>query len=44
MSMTATQAQQLYVAYFNRPADTLGLAYWTGKPAAQASAAFASSD
>jgi S-layer protein len=41
--MTATQAQQLYVAYFNRPADTLGLAYWTGKPAATASAAFASS-
>ena len=43
MSMTATQAQQLYVAYFNRPADTLGLAYWTGKPAAQASAAFSTS-
>jgi hypothetical protein len=41
--MTATQAQQLYVAYFNRPADVLGLAYWTGKPAAEASAAFASS-
>jgi S-layer protein len=41
--MTATQAQQLYVAYFNRPADTLGLAYWTGKPAAQASAAFSTS-
>jgi len=43
MSMTATQAQQLYVAYFNRPADTFGLAYWTGKPAAQASAAFSTS-
>ena len=43
MPMTAQAVQQLYVAYFNRPADTLGLAYWTGKPAAQASAAFASS-
>jgi len=43
MSMTATQAQQLYVAYFNRPADTLGLAYWTGKPAAAASLEFSKS-
>ena len=43
MPMTATQAQQLYVAYFNRPADTLGLAYWMTKDAAAASAAFAAS-
>jgi S-layer protein len=41
--MTATQVQQLYVAYFNRPADTLGLAYWTGKPAAAASLEFSKS-
>nr|WP_315475661.1 DUF4214 domain-containing protein [uncultured Undibacterium sp.] len=25
---TATQIQQLYIAYFNRPADPAGLAYW----------------
>jgi Ca2+-binding RTX toxin-like protein len=43
MPMTATQAQQLYVAYFNRPADTLGLAYWMTKDVAAASAAFAAS-
>ena len=29
MPMTATQAQQLYVAYFNRPADVFGLDFWT---------------
>lgn len=22
------QVQQLYIAYFGRPADTVGLAYW----------------
>lgn len=43
MPMTATQAQQLYVAYFNRPADTLGLAFWMTKDAASASASFAAS-
>ena len=43
MPMTATQAQQLYVAYFNRPADTLGLAFWMSKDAASASASFAAS-
>ena len=43
MPMTAQAAQQLYVAYFNRPADTLGLAYWMTKDAAIASAAFAAS-
>ena len=26
---TETQVQQLYVAYFSRPADVAGLAYWT---------------
>jgi trimeric autotransporter adhesin len=45
---TAT-IQQLYVAYFNRPADPLGLAYWEGAVAkangstAAVSAAFAAS-
>ncbi len=46
-----TQAvQQLYVAYFNRPADTSGLQYWENVVAAQdgdtsaVSAAFAQSD
>jgi hypothetical protein len=43
MPMTAQAAQQLYVAYFNRPADALGLAYWMTKDAAAASTAFASS-
>jgi len=43
-----TQIQQLYVAYFNRPADAAGLAHWAGAmaqgvTAAQISAAFASS-
>ncbi len=44
MPMTATQAQQLYVAYFNRPADTFGLDYWTKfGTVAGASADFAAS-
>lgn len=30
-----TAVQQLYVAYFNRPADTAGLDYWTNVVAAQ---------
>jgi len=43
-----TQIQQLYVAYFNRPADAAGLAHWAGAmaqgvTAAQISAAFAGS-
>ena len=43
-----TQIQQLYVAYFNRPADAAGLAHWAnamgqGITAAQISAAFAQS-
>jgi len=28
MSATPFQLQQLYVTYFNRPADTAGMAYW----------------
>jgi len=43
-----TQIQQLYVAYFNRPADASGIAFWTnamanGTTVAQISAAFAQS-
>lgn len=44
------EIQQLYVAYYNRPADPAGLAYWQGVVEAQGgnttavSAAFASSD
>jgi len=47
--MTANAVQKLYVAYFNRPADTLGLNYWVSVVAAAGgktdavSAAFASS-
>ncbi|MBR7748555.1 DUF4214 domain-containing protein, partial [Undibacterium baiyunense] len=26
---TAADIQKLYIAYFNRPADPAGLAYWT---------------
>jgi len=45
MPMTATQVQQLYVAYFNRPADYLGLQYWmTQSPSAAATAFAASSE
>jgi len=43
MPMTATQVQQLYVAYFNRPADYLGLQYWMTQDASAASKAFAAS-
>ncbi|MFZ6658738.1 DUF4214 domain-containing protein, partial [Undibacterium sp. TJN19] len=28
MANTAADIQKLYIAYFNRPADPLGLAYW----------------
>ena len=28
---TSTQLQQLYIAYFSRPCDPAGLAYWTAK-------------
>lgn len=43
-----TQIQQLYVAYFNRPADATGIAFWAnfmanGGTVAQVSAAFAQS-
>ena len=47
--MSANAVQKLYVAYFNRPADTLGLNYWVsvvaanGGSTALVSAAFASS-
>jgi hypothetical protein len=29
MAITTIQAQQLYVAYFGRPADPAGLNFWT---------------
>ena len=29
MAITTTQAQQLYIAYFGRPADPSGLGFWT---------------
>ena len=47
--MSANAVQKLYVAYFNRPADTLGLNYWVsvvaanGGSTALVSAAFAAS-
>jgi len=47
--MTANAVQKLYVAYFNRPADTVGLNYWVsvvnaaGGSTTAVSAAFASS-
>jgi len=50
MTNYVTDVQKLYVAYFSRPADTVGLAFWTGVLAqdqvsglAQISEAFASS-
>ena len=33
---TSTQLQELYVAYFERPADPLGLDYWLGESVSQA--------
>lgn len=30
MGLNAAQVQQAYVTFFNRPADTAGLAYWQG--------------
>jgi hypothetical protein len=50
MADTTTEIQKLYVAYFSRPADAGGLAFWTTQMQTNAnfyqtiSAAFASSD
>lgn len=50
MGVYTEAVQKLYVAYFNRPADVAGLAYWEGVVAnangstAAVSAAFAASD
>ena len=50
MGVYTAAVQQLYVAYFNRPADVQGLAYWEGVvtkangSTAAVSAAFAASD
>lgn len=44
MAVTATQVQNLYLAYFGRPAEKAGLAYWTAQANAtvdQISASFA---
>ena len=44
MAVTATQVQNLYLAYFGRPAEQAGLTYWTAQTSAtvdQVSAAFA---
>jgi len=44
MAVTATQVQNLYLAYFGRPAEPAGLTYWTAQTSAtvdQVSAAFA---
>ena len=41
MPMTATEVQKLYVAYFNRPADFLGLEYWKTQSPTEAVRAFA---
>lgn len=40
---TATDVQKAYLAYFGRPADPVGLAYWTGKDVATMKAGFAAS-
>ncbi|KTT41143.1 hypothetical protein SB5_03975 [Pseudomonas oryzihabitans] len=44
MAVTATQVQNLYLAYFGRPAEQAGLSYWTSQTSAtvdQISASFA---
>lgn len=46
MAVTTTQVQQLYLAYFGRPAEQAGLTYWTSQADANVtdiSAAFAQS-
>jgi hypothetical protein len=45
MKPTATEVQQLYIAYFNRPAEPEGLQYWTSVDATPGAiaAAFAAS-
>ena len=46
MAVTTTQVQQLYLAYFGRPAEQAGLTYWTSQANANVtdiSAAFAQS-
>jgi len=40
---TATDVQKAYLAYFGRPADPVGLAYWTGKDTTTMKAGFAAS-
>ena len=39
MALTASQIEQLYVTFYNRPADPAGLAYWEGSGATYAQVA-----
>ena len=43
MSVSATDVQKAYLAYFGRPADPVGLAYWQTSDAATMKAGFAAS-
>ncbi len=44
MAVSATDVQKAYLAYFGRPADPVGLAYWQTSDAATMKAGFAASD
>ena len=44
MAVTSTQIQQLYIAYYGRPADPAGLAYWQAQAATNTASGMTDTD